>query len=215
MRAKPYLIWILVPVIAYLLVLLVAALVVKPSPLGWVGFGVASLIGLVIAALAFLLYPHTRANTLRLHPRTGGTFSLLVVADSRCGSAGVCSTVRDHLRGRVADVLVIVPVLASALHFLTEDEEAERDEARVRLADLLLGLKRLGIEARGTVGADDPVQAIGDALATFPANEIVIAAPPQRSRHWLEQDLERTARDVFGIHVSTLAIDVDVSTTRP
>ena len=37
-----------------------------------------------------------------------------------------------------------------------------------------------------------------------------IAAPPQRSRQWLEQDLERTARDVFRIHVSTLAIDVDV-----
>lgn len=208
MHSKSYLWWILAPAVGYVTVLLlVAAFVVKPPALGWIGFGVAATIGLAIAGIAAVLFPHTRANAVRVHPRFGGRFRLLVVADAHCPSASLCNAVSDSLAGRAADVLVVAPVLASPLHFLAEDEERERDDARVRLSEALHGLAQLGIEARGRVGADDPLQAVGDALAGFPANEILLVAPEERQAIWVEHGLDRKARDLFGVHVSSLTVD--------
>ena len=186
---------------------LVAAFVVKPPALGWIGFGVAATIGIVIAGIAAVLFPHTRANAARLHPRFGGHFSLLVVSDAHCASAGLCKAISDTLAGRAADVLVVAPVIASPLHFLAEDEEREREDARVRLSETLFGLTKLGIEARGVVGADDPLQAVGDALAGFPANEILLVSPPKRQEIWLEHGLAKQVRDLFGVRVSSVTVD--------
>jgi hypothetical protein len=208
MHSKSYLWWILAPAVGYVtLLLLVAAFVVKPPALGWIGFGVAATIGIVIAGIAAVLFPHTRANAVRLHPRFGGHFRLLVVADAHCASASLCKAVSAMLAGRTADVLVVAPVIASPLLFLAEDEEREREDARVRLFETLHGLTRLGIEARGVVGADDPLQAMGDALGAFPANEILLVSPEERQAIWLEHGLDRQARDLFGVHVSSLTVD--------
>lgn len=208
MHSKSYLRWILAPAVGYVTVLLlVGAFVVKPPALGWIGFGVAATIGIAIACIAAVLFPHTRANAVRLHPRFGGRFKLLVVADARCASASLCRAVVDTLVGRAADVLVVAPVLPTPLHFLAEDEEREREDARVRLSEALLGLTRLGIDARGVVGDDDPLQAIGDALANFPANEILLVVPGERRAAWLERGLDRDARDLYGVHVSSLIVD--------
>lgn len=176
-RSKSQLWWILVPVTGYLAVLLVVAVfVVKPPPLGWIGFGVAATIGILIAGLASVLFPRMRTNAVRLHPRLDGRFRLLVVADAHCASPSLSRAVRDALGGRTGEVLVVAPVLSSPLHFLTDDEDREREDARVRLSEALQGLTQLGIETRGLVGTDDPLQAIGDALADFSANEILLAA---------------------------------------
>jgi hypothetical protein len=209
MRSKSYQRVILVPVLAYLgAVLLLAVFVVKPSALGWVGFGVLAAIGLLIGGFAAFLYPRMGTNTNRIHPRADGLFRLLVVADAHCESTPFCEAVRGTIAGRAAEVLVVAPVLASPLHYLTNAEDSEREDARVRLAETLQGLARFGIEARGVVGTDDPLQAIGDSLAGFPATEILLAAPEARQRTWLEHGLERQARDVSGVHVSSLTISV-------
>jgi hypothetical protein len=103
------------------------------------------------------------------------------------------------------------------LHFLTDSEESERADARVRLTEAVAALGQLGLEVRGLVGMDDPLQAIGDALAGFPANEILLATSTQTRGAWLEQGLERRARDAFGVHVSRVDVDgscVEVPTVR-
>jgi hypothetical protein len=206
MRARPYLVFFVAPVLAYLAVLfLVGIFVVEPTTLGWIGFGVAAAIGLLVGAVASYLYPRSRTNAARLHPRLGEGFKLLVVADGRCERAELCRAVQRSLAGRPGEVLVLAPVLASPLHFLTDAEEGEREDARTRLTETVLGLERLGIESHGMVGGDDPLQAIGDALASFPASEILLVARDRRS--WLERDLERKARDAFGVQVSTVTLD--------
>jgi hypothetical protein len=207
MRARPYLVFFLAPVVAYLAVLLVAAFVVEPSALGWVGFGVAAMVGLLIGAAASFLYSRSRTNAPRLHPRSDGPLRLLVIVDTHCDGTALCRAVERTVARRAAEVLVVAPVLASPLHFLTDAEEGEREDARIRLDEALQGLTRLGLEARGTLGSDDPLQAIGDALAGFPAGEILLAAPERGHRTWLERDLERKARDTYGIHVSSLIPD--------
>jgi hypothetical protein len=211
MRSKRYVLLILAPVAAYLAtLLLIAAFVVKPSPLGWVGLGVASAIALLIAGLAVTLFPRARAHGVRLHPRADDTVRLLVVADAHCEGRRLSEAVRRRLSGRTADVLVVAPVLVSPLHFLTEDEQREAEDARVRLTIALQALEAHGIEARGVVGTDDPLQAIADALAGFPANEILLAVSPEH-RFWLERDIERQVRDLYGVHVSTVIAETDTT----
>ena len=80
------------------------------------------------------------------------------------------------------EVLVVAPALNSRLrHWLSDDDGARRTAAE-RLAACLDRLERSGVYATGRVGDADPLQAIADTLSTFPADEIVISADPQRSR---------------------------------
>ncbi len=208
MRKRPgfwFVLFFVGPVVAYLGVLLAIALfVVTPSALGWIGFGVVAMMGLLIGFAIAGLYPLTRTNAVRVHPRPGEPLRLLVVADRSCDNPTLCRGVERRIGGRGAEVVVVAPVLASPLHFLTDAERSEREDAKARLDEALAGLARAGIRARGVVGSDDPLQAIGDALTGFPASEVMLAAPAASRRHWLEHDLERKVRDVYGVPVSVL-----------
>lgn len=212
MRKRPLLYFFVGPVVAYLLLLLVVAVfVAHPSRLGWIGFGIVAAVGLAVGLSASVLYSRSRTNARRLQLHEDAPFRLLLVADTDCDRTALCRAVQRTIAGRPAEVLVVAPVLASPIHFLTDDEEREREDARARLTDVLQGLSRLGVEAQGTLGSDDPLQAIGDALAGFRAGEILLALPDQGRRSWLERDLERKARDAFGVHVSGAELTATVS----
>jgi hypothetical protein len=103
---------------------------------------------------------------------------------------------------RDADVLVVAPALNSRLrHWLSDEDGARRRAARradacveqlersgahasgraARRADACVEqLERSGAHASGRVGDPDPLQAIADALPTFPADEVVIAAESEQ-----------------------------------
>jgi nucleotide-binding universal stress UspA family protein len=99
-----------------------------------------------------------------------------------------------------AEVLVVAPALNSRLrHWLSDEDEARR-KAEERAAACVDRLERAGIRARGRVGDADPLQAIADALPTFAADEIVIAAHPEQS-HRLAEELASRARDRFALPV--------------
>lgn len=73
-------------------------------------------------------------------------------------------------------VLVVAPALNSRLrHWMSDDGEARRAAAE-RLDATVDGLERAGVHASGHIGDADPLQAIADALPTFAADEVVIAA---------------------------------------
>ncbi len=63
-----------------------------------------------------------------------------------------------------------------------------------------LPLERSGVHAQGLVGDTDPVQAIADALALLPADEIVVAAHPTGS-HGLADELLSRARERFALPI--------------
>jgi hypothetical protein len=75
-----------------------------------------------------------------------------------------------------ANVLVIAPALNSRLRRWASDEDRARRRAAERLRAYLDQLEKRGVHAEGRVGDADPLLAIADALAMFPADEIVIAA---------------------------------------
>jgi nucleotide-binding universal stress UspA family protein len=97
-----------------------------------------------------------------------------------------------------AEILVVVPALNSWLRRWLSDEDAARRRAAERAAAIVDRLEQSGVHAEGRVGDADPLLAIADALPTFPADEIVIAAQPERSTR-LADELVTRARDRFGL----------------
>jgi hypothetical protein len=99
-----------------------------------------------------------------------------------------------------ADVLVVAPALNSRLRHWLSDEDAARRRAGERAASFVDRLKRRGVRAEARIGDADPLLAIADALPTFPADEIVIAARPERPTR-LVDELATRARRRFALPV--------------
>jgi hypothetical protein len=100
-----------------------------------------------------------------------------------------------------AEVLVVAPALNSWLRRWLSDEDAARRRAEERLTAFVDGLRERGLHAEGRVGDADPLLAIADALPTFAADAIVIAAQPERSIQ-LAGDVVSRARDRFALPVA-------------
>jgi hypothetical protein len=190
-RAKTTVLAVAVPVAAYLtILLLVAALYVKPPLIGWIGFGVVGALACVVAVGALTLFPRMRTAVDAV--ALPESRRLVVLADARCAADSLCETIALRLAGSTPDVLVVAPVLASPLHYLAGDEERERWDAEARLGTLVAALRERGLHVEGCIGDDDPLQALGDALAGFPAAEALVVTAPES--HWLEQGLFERAR---------------------
>jgi len=177
-----------------LLLVLVAALYVKPPLIGWIGLGIVGAVGVVLVAGATFLFPRMRRNVAE-EASVVAPDRVLVLADTRCDPERLTAALASHVGPRAAAVHVVAPVLPSPLHYLIGDERVEEADARRRLDATLRHLRRAGIDATGALGADDPLQALGDALATFGAGEVVIVA--QQTTHWLEDGLVDDAARLF------------------
>jgi GNAT superfamily N-acetyltransferase len=106
-----------------------------------------------------------------------------------------------------AEVHVIAPALNSRLrHWFSDEDEAHRS-AEDRLAACLARLRNAGLEARGSVGDGDPLQALADGLHFFPADEIIIATHPEGRSHWLARNLVERARSRFAQPILHVVVD--------
>jgi hypothetical protein len=99
-----------------------------------------------------------------------------------------------------ADVLVVAPATNSWLRHWLSDEDAARRRAEMRVAAVVDRLEQNGVHAEGRVGDADPLLAIADALPTFPADQIVIAAEPDRSNRVVDE-IVSNARDRFALPI--------------
>jgi hypothetical protein len=124
---------------------------------------------------------------------------ILVIANDAIDGAHL----RETLRGRAdkTEVLVVAPALSSRLRFWVSDVDPARRRAAARLRRSLPGLRGDGIEAEGTIGDADPLNAIADSLRVFPADEIVLVTHPEEEQHWVEHDLARRARSRFAVPI--------------
>lgn len=100
-----------------------------------------------------------------------------------------------------ADVLVVAPALNTWLRHWLSDEDSARRRAEERAAVLVERLRPRAARVQGRIGDANPLLAIADALSTFSADEIVIAALPGFSVARAETLIAR-ARDRFPVPVS-------------
>jgi hypothetical protein len=122
--------------------------------------------------------------------RKGEAVKVLVVA---LDAAGPLSFTADN-------VLVIAPAVNSRLRRWLSDDDDARRMAEERLEAYVDRLECAGVRTSGRVGDADPVQAIADALATFAAGAIVVAARSERSRR-LAGDVAERARKRFALPI--------------
>jgi len=111
---------------------------------------------------------------------------------------------RARVGGDVAEIKVVVPVVRQGfLDWLANDERAfsEAQEAAERTAD---GLPGHTVDARA--GEADPALAVQDALATFPADEIVVVVHPDDETTWLEDDSRMEGGSFLGVPVRRLRV---------
>jgi hypothetical protein len=128
------------------------------------------------------------------------TKRILVVANETAEGAQLHEMILARGNGS-AEVHVVSPALNSRLRHWISDVDQARHAADDRLAKCLGRLREAGLDARGSVGDSDPLQAIADALHFFPADEIVIATHPQERSNWLERDLVERSRSRYALPV--------------
>jgi nucleotide-binding universal stress UspA family protein len=112
---------------------------------------------------------------------------LLVVTPEPIDADFLRETLGDEVRG--AEVLVVSPATnQSKLAFWVSDSDEAIGEAETAKEDTVERLEEAGIDAAGQTGESEPAQAIDDALATFPADRIVIFSHPEGDRDYREDE---------------------------
>ena len=99
-----------------------------------------------------------------------------------------------------AEVLVVAPALNTKTRFLLADPDPAIDRAEQVQEETVERLSEGGVDAApgGTTGEADPLQALDDALATYPADEIVLFTHPGGEGNWQEDGLVDEAKQRFG-----------------
>jgi nucleotide-binding universal stress UspA family protein len=132
---------------------------------------------------------------------------LLVVTTVRTDANALRDYISQHIGQSDAELKIVAPAAkVSPLQWLASDEDAAREEAGQVAAE---SAQAVGSEApvETEVGDSDPVQAMEDALRTFPADEVIVLTPPGDKANWLEQDAAQQARERLGVPVRHLTYD--------
>jgi hypothetical protein len=125
---------------------------------------------------------------------------LLVLTPEPVDANLLRATLGDEIEG--AEVLVVSPATnQSKLAFWVSDPDEAIHEAEVAQVETVERLEEEGIDAAGDTGESEPVVAIQDALATFPADRIVIFSHAGE-RDYREDEGLADAEERFGVPVT-------------
>ncbi len=111
----------------------------------------------------------------------------------------------DGLEG--ADVLVVSPALnQSALAFWVSDSDEAIADAESAAQKTAAALAEPADSVRTEVGESEPLLALQDALATFPADRILVFTRAEDEQRYKEDDVVGEAGRRFGlpVHEATL-----------
>ncbi len=132
---------------------------------------------------------------------------LLVIANATCDGIELFDEIRRHARSPDTDVLVIAPALISRLHWWTSDGDAGSVAAQERVTISLAHLRAAGINAHGTFGDANPMQAMDDAVRVFHPDDVIVATHPRHEANWHERDFVAHARKRFSMPITEVEVD--------
>ena|SRR5579859_4011721 len=122
---------------------------------------------------------------------------VLVVVTDPVDQSALKHAVNDHVDPG-ADVRLVSSPSLSFLEWVTNDEDDARTKAK-RLADVGARALDQAKPVELELGDADPVQAVKDALQTFPADEILLVSPTGGC-------IAQTELDSFNVPTHTLTI---------
>jgi len=107
------------------------------------------------------------------------------------------------------EIYVIAPTLTTWLQWVASDVDGARVAADERLRTVFDHMLAGGLKPRGTVGAENQVTAIADALADFDADLIVLRlhAPGSKDENWREHRVAEQARSHFDVPTMVFFFD--------
>ena len=130
---------------------------------------------------------------------------LLVLTPEPVDADMLRATLGDEVEG--AEVLVVSPATnQSKLAFWISDPDQAIAEAEAAQTETVERLEEAGIDAAGDTGESEPAVAIQDALATFPADRIVVFSHPEGDRDYREDEGLADVEQRFGIPVTHAVI---------
>lgn len=109
-----------------------------------------------------------------------------------------------------AEVLVVAPALNERRRFFLADPDPAIERADAVQEETAERLEEGGIDAApkaGGPGEEDPLQALQDALVTYPADEIVLFTHSGGATNWLEDGLVDQAKERFDAPVRHFVVE--------
>ena len=131
---------------------------------------------------------------------------LLIAAGEAADSADALPFGVRDLIDAADEVLVVTPTLPTRFERLASATDKAREQADERLRAVLTQIEDLGTEARGAVGADDPLLAFEDALAAFDADHILVGLRARDRADWQERGLLDELFRRFGIPITVFSL---------
>jgi len=130
---------------------------------------------------------------------------LLVLTPEPIDADFLRATLGDEVDG--AEVFVVSPATnQSGLAFWVSDPDDAIREAETAQVDTVERLEEEDIDAAGTTGESEPALALQDAMATFPADRILIVSHPEGDRDYREDHGLADAEARFGVPVTHATI---------
>ena|SRR5947209_7482952 len=132
---------------------------------------------------------------------------LLVLTSEPITADQLRQAVPGEVRPEDAEVMVVAPALQeSGLRFWLSDADeaiARAEEVRRKTVE---NLGQQGVPASGDTGESDPVQAIQDALQSFPADRIVVFTHRGEDQEYREDVDPAEIEERFGVPVDHAAL---------
>lgn len=105
------------------------------------------------------------------------------------------------------EVMVVAPALhESPLKFWFSDADEAIAKAEEVRRTTVQRLGESGVAASGDTGEADPLQAIKDALSTFPADRIVLFTHPDSGQRYREDVDQSDVQERFGLPVDHVTV---------
>jgi hypothetical protein len=137
--------------------------------------------------------------------REGGTRVLALVSEPVSADA-LRSALGDEEAAN-AEVLVVAPALISRTRWIFADPDPAIERAEEVQEETTERLVEDGVDAAGNTGESDPLLALQDALATWPADRIVVFDHPDSQANWLEEGLAQKAQERFDVPVDEIVVE--------
>jgi hypothetical protein len=130
---------------------------------------------------------------------------LLVLATDPVDADDVRQALPDHdLDG--TEVLVVSPAVnESPVAFWVSDADEAIADAESAAEQTAAQLRDSGAQARATAGDSEPLVALEDALATYPADRVLVFVRADDRSRYREEDVLGEAEQRFGVPVTEIA----------
>jgi hypothetical protein len=130
---------------------------------------------------------------------------LLVLASDPVGADDVRRALDDDAAVEGAEVLVVAPAVnESPVRFWVSDADDAIARAGESAQETAGELREEGARARATTGESEPLLALQDALATFPADRVLVFVREGDAARYREDDVVGEAGRRFGVPVTEI-----------